>query len=358
MKKPIKVAIIHNLTGGGAFRIIVETNKILSKHYKIEVFSPPKFKDSNYPIIKIIDYLIYLYWILPEYYKSISKEINMLGFRAAIIHPDSYLKSPTSLFYLKIKTIYLLHEPPREFYEPLHLHAPLLKDKLFTILRIPVVIFDKIATKKASYIVVNSRFSKDKIDKIYGVKSKVIYPGQTETLVKTRKRIKRENLCLSVGSLLPYKGHDLTVMAIGMMSKKPGLVIIGNGRKVEGDKLKALALERNVQLRILENVSDKELTEFYKSARVYVNSAYQEPFGMTSLEALSSGENLVTVKDCGTQELKKHFGEKVVVVDRSPKSISEGISKMIKQKNSVSKVPAIFDWNYFVNGLSKLIDND
>lgn len=354
-----KIAIVHNLTSGGAVRVLNETNKLLSQKYIIKIFSPPKNKFSGKNTLqKVMGYTHYIYKTLPDYYQRISREVNKGGYHAAVVHPDTYLKAPYLLFYLRVKSIYILHEPPREFYEPLYYHAPLVKDKLFTILRIPIVILDRIVSKKASHIVVNSKFSKNKIDKIYGVKSRVIYPGLTSKLVLTRRNTKRKNLCLSVGSLLPYKGHELTIEAIGMMSKRPQLVVVGNGREVEKNNLKKLAKKKGVQLRIINKISDKGLSELYKSARVYINSAYQEPFGISSLEALNSGENLVTVNECGTQELKKFFGNRVIVVNRTPKSISKGINKMINQKNSTPQPPAVFNWNYFVRELCKLIEND
>lgn len=354
-----KIAVIHNLTSGGALRVLDETNKLLSRKYGVKIFSPPKNtprKTNSFQ--KIWNYLNYVYKTLPNYYKKISREINEGNYQAIIVHPDTYLKAPLALLYLTTKSIYILHEPPREFYEPLYFHAPFIKDKLFSILRIPVTILDKISSRKASHIVVNSKFSKNKIDRIYGVKSEVIYPGITARVVKTKKNIKRKRICLSVGSLLPYKGHKLTVEAIGLMSEKPQLVVVGSGRKVEIDKLRELAKKKGVRMRILKKISDQVLNELYLSARVYINSAYQEPFGITSLEALSAGENLVTVNECGTQELKSFFGKMVKVVNRTPESISEGVNKMINEKNITPHLPAIFSWDYYVRELDKFIQDD
>lgn len=353
-----KIAIVHNLTGGGAVRVLDETNKILSRKYAIKYFSPPKINTNNKHLLQIIwNYVRYVYKTLPDYYRDTSKVINNGKYKAVIIHHDTYLKAPPLLNNLRIKSIYILHEPPREFYEPIHFHAPLIRDKLFTIIRIPVAIFDRVTTKRASYVIANSRFSKNKIDDIYGIESIAIYPGFSSKITIKRRCKKRKYLCLSVGSLLPYKGHELTIKAIGRMKNKPELVIVGDGREVEKNKLKKLAMVNEVSLTILKKLSDKKLINLYNSAHVYVNSAYQEPFGLTSLEALSFGGNLVTVNDCGTQELKKYFDAKVSVVNRTPKSISAGITKMMKKKNFDAQIPAVFNWRYYANELIKLIDN-
>jgi len=354
MRERKKVAIIHNLTSGGGLRVLIETNKILSKHYKTEIFSPPKLKESEHQVVKVINYLIYLYKVLPEYYMKISKKINEDNFRAVIIHQDSYLKSPTSLFHLKTKTIYILHEPPREFYEPIYLHAPLLRDKLFTLLRIPVLFLDKTAVKKATGVLVNSRFSKKRIDKLYGVNSHVVYPGvKTRSVSEIRKR---RRICVSVGSLLPYKGHDLTIRAIGLMKNKPKLIVVGNGRKAERKHLFSLAKKNRVRLEIKRDITDKQLNSIFRGSKVYVNSAYQEPFGLTSLEALYNGMNLVTVNECGTEELKKFYKNDVLVVRRSPTFIANGIEKMLASKHEKQKFPNIFRWEYYVDQLIKIIE--
>lgn len=348
------IAIIHNLPAGGALRIVTETNKILSNYYRIKVFSPPRLKDSENNIEKVVNYLIYIYKTLPEYYKRVAKKINKCNFRAVVIHPDSYLKSPTALFYLNKKTIYILHEPPRELYEPLHLHAPLFKDKLFSLFRIPILFIDKAAAKKATFIITNSKFSKNRIDKLYGVNSYIIYPGVNTYHIKGKT--KRKNICVSVGSLLPYKGHDMTISAIALLRKKPKLLIIGNGRDSDKKRLIDLAKTNKVDVKIKSNISDSQLYAIYKSSKVYVNSAYKEPFGMTSLEALSHGMNLVTVDQCGTEELKMFYGHDVVVTKRNSKFIAEGIEKMLISRHRGQKIPTIFRWNHFVNQLMEKIE--
>ena len=213
--------------------MLEETNKILSKYYQVEIFTPERYQMSDSSgLSKITNYLKYIYMTLPKNYRRISYDINSSKFKAVIIHHDSYLKSPTSLFDLDSKSIYILHEPPREFYEPSKYHAPLLKDKLVNFLRLPILFIDKKAVKKATHVIVNSRFSKYEVDNIYGINSKFIYPGVSPRFHPT-KNIDKINQCISVGSLLPYKGHEITISAIGRLKTKPKLVIIGEGRESE-----------------------------------------------------------------------------------------------------------------------------
>ncbi len=353
------MAIVHNLTGGGAARVLEESNKILSKYYQVKILTPERYQASNDSgLSKIISYLKYIYITLPENYRRISRSINSSKFKAVIIHHDSYLKSPASLFDVNSKSIYILHEPPREFYEPSKYHAPLLKDKLVNALRLPILFIDKKAVKRATHVIVNSKFSKHRVDSIYGINSKLIYPG-VSTRFHPIKDVDKVNQCVSVGSPLPYKGHEITISAISRLKTKPKLVIVGAGRGSEKNKINSYAVQQNVEIKLYNDLSDEDLNVIYNKSKVFVNAAFQEPFGLSALEALSSGTNLVTVDNCGTVELKKFFPNRVIVTDRKAEDIARGIKSSLDNfsKEKVA-IPERLTWEHYVNEIIKLIEND
>ena len=359
MSRKTKVAVVHNLTGGGAIRVLEETNKILSKYYQVEIFTPERYQVSDSSgLSKITSYLKYIYMTLPKNYRRISYDINSSKFKAVIIHHDSYLKSPTSLFDLDSKSIYILHEPPREFYEPSKYHAPLLKDKLVNFLRLPILFIDKKAVKKATHVIVNSRFSKYEVDNIYGINSKFIYPGVSPRFHPT-KNIDKINQCISVGSLLPYKGHEITISAIGRLKTKPKLVIIGEGRESEKNKIYSYAIRQNVEVELYNDLSDEDLNIMYNRSKVFVNAAFREPFGLCSLEAIISGDRLVTVNECGTEELKEFFPDRVTVTNRNAEDIAKGIKfSLDKFSEQNITIPERLTWGHYVKEITKLIEND
>ena len=336
--------------------MLEELNRGLSKKYQIKVFQPPKL-GSQKGIIGMFKYLGYLYYILPTSYRAISKKINAGGFKAAIVHHDSYFKSPPALFFLKVRSIYILHEPPREFYEPSCFHAPRRIDRLFNIFRVPIKYIDRYAVRRADVVVTNSYFSKTRAEKIYGIKTRMIYPA-ISNLFLSRSRVKKETICVSVGSLLPYKGHLLTIKALSRIGEIPRLVIVGNGRQKEKNRLLSEARKLNVNIEIFDSVSDKKLKQIYSNAMVYVNSAYQEPFGLSALEAVACGSKLVTVNNCGTAELKKFFPDRVVVTKRTVRGISNGIAKTLSNRiKENTAFPEIFKGKNTVNEIVKLIEN-
>lgn len=320
------ILILKNQTIGGGDRYCTNVISELKKKFKVQILSPKKLqKNSKGVLSNLWRYVKYVYFYLPYYYKKLGQSIsNNKKNEIIIVFQDAYRKCPDVFQTLKKKSIYILHEPPREFYEPLELHASRLRDKLFTLLiRWPIYFSDKYNTKKATIIISNSKFSKNKIGEIYKKKSRVIYPGLN---ILSRKKFVKRIQCISVGSLLPYKGHTIVIKAIGMIaSPKPNLIVVGNGTEKQKNDIVSEARKNKVDIKIMSNVEDEILGSLYGESSVYVNCAYNEPFGMTSLEGLGHGCGLVTVKNCGTEELKKFFPKNVFVSNGEIHDISKKI---------------------------------
>ena len=327
------IVIIKNQTIGGGDRYCNNVILELKKKYTVETFTPLKFEEkSQLSIIKLWKYIKYVYFYLPKYYKQLGKKVTKnKEYKKIIVFQDAFRKCPDIFRFLHRKSAYILHEPPREFYEPISLHAPSLKDKLFTLfIRGPIFFIDRENTKKASVIITNSEFSKMKIKKIYKKNSSVIYPGVN---ILSNKKLIRKFQCISVGSLLPYKGHTTAIKAIGqILNRRPLLVIVGSGTVRQKNELFSLANKYNVKIKIISNPTDKLLGTLYLKSLVYVNCAYSEPFGMTAFEGLSHGCSLVTVNNCGTEELKKLFPDNVYVSSEEVGDISEKIEKALNSE--------------------------
>ncbi len=340
----IKIAIIKNQTFGGGDRYSKQVISQLAKRYKITIFSPEPFVKEKNKILNIIEYIRYVYWYLPNYYRMLGNRLNKdLLFENILIFQDSYRKCPDIFQTLVRKSVYILHEPPREFYERLTLHAPAIKDILFTIcFRWPVYFSDRLNTKKSDVIVSNSEFSRNQIWRIYNKKSIVVYPGLTKL---SNKKFKRTNQCISVGSFLPYKGHDIVIKSLGKIdNNRPSLVLAGNGTKKQIAVLKSLAVKNNVKLKISITPNDSELGKLYLESKIYVNCAKGEPFGMTSLEAVGHGCQLVTINDCGTKEIEKFYPKIVSISENNCASVASKIIVAQKRKR-ISIDTSYFRWS-------------
>ncbi len=109
------IAIIHNLTSGGAVRVMQQTNKVLSQKYNIIIYKPKPFENyKKEGLRKILSYLKYLYIDLPKNYREISDEVNRTKIQTVIVHHDSYIKTP--LIFNKLNknkkiTIKIINDP-------------------------------------------------------------------------------------------------------------------------------------------------------------------------------------------------------------------------------------------------------
>lgn len=107
---------------------------------------------------------------------------------------------------------------------------------------------------------------------------------------------------LSVGRLIPNKGMDVLVRAFQDAFPRPetpavSLTIAGDGPELQA--LRALAGD-DARIRLLGHVDD--VAALYAQAHVYVSAARFEPFGLTILEAMQAGCDLICTRTQGPIE--------------------------------------------------------
>ncbi len=116
---------------------------------------------------------------------------------------------------------------------------------------------------------------------------------------------------------------------------------------------------------------EHEVPELYRIAAethgVFVNSAFNEPFGLTLIEAAASGIPIVATDDGGPRDIIKHLqnGELVDVNDH--KNISAAVSKILNSEelwqmystNGINKIKHFYSWdahtNMYMNVVNELI---
>jgi glycosyltransferase involved in cell wall biosynthesis len=152
-------------------------------------------------------------------------------------------------------------------------------------------------------IVCNSEFTKNHIDKTYGVSSKVIYPPVDTSFFEPKEK---KNVILSVGRFTKIFGGKKQEVLIEVFKKmvKEGLerwelILIGGADDLGYvEKLKSQTEEFPIQ--ILTNISVLTLRKFYGEAKIYWHAAgfdedlerypeKAEHFGISVVEAMSAG---------------------------------------------------------------------
>lgn len=112
---------------------------------------------------------------------------------------------------------------------------------------------------------------------------------------------------------------------------------------------------------------EHEVPELYRIAAethgVFVNSAFNEPFGLTLIEAAASGLPIVATDDGGPRDIIKHLqnGELVDVNDH--KNIASAISKILNDENlwqqysvnGINKIKQFYSWDAHTNMYMKAV---
>jgi len=201
-------------------------------------------------------------------------------------------------------------------------------------------IWDVAASERADYIIANSNFIKDRIQKYWkrSVNS-VIHPPVT--LYGGKIRTKREEYFVSGSPFEPNKGGKFILECAKTF--KFELKILGTG-----DSFKKLKREysSNSNIHFLGRVSEKEKYEILSKAQGYISSGIED-FGIFPIEAMSCGTPVISVKKGGYLDTVKEGINGVFFEDKKIDSF-ESVYKVFVKKN----------WNYIsvsdsVKGFSK-----
>ncbi|MCC6891135.1 MAG: glycosyltransferase family 4 protein [Hyphomicrobiales bacterium] len=155
---------------------------------------------------------------------------------------------------------------------------------------------ERLALSFAQHVVTTSATTARLLAQTYAVdeaKLSVVLPGSERVATVMRPSRPVVNL-LAVGSVVPRKGFDLLVSALGRIPDLPWRLVIAGDRK--RDPATAEALEAQIvaqrlddRIELLGAVSPERLAELYAAADVFVLASRYEGYGMAFAEAMAHG---------------------------------------------------------------------
>lgn len=216
-------------------------------------------------------------------------------------------------------------------------------------------LFGKLKLAMVKKIIVNSVFTKDYIDRKFGVNSVVIYPP----VDLPKANVKKENMILNVGrlSISPtgenFKKQDLMINFFKRMvednkNEDWKFVLVISVKDEDKEKLKKLkSMADGFPIEIIENPTHEKLWELYVKAKIYWHAAgfgenlnthpeLAEHFGIATCEAMNAGAVPVVI-DAG--------GQKEIVEDgkngflwKNYEELSEKTHKLISDEKLLGKL--------------------
>jgi glycosyltransferase involved in cell wall biosynthesis len=316
----MRVGVLHNLPRGGAPRRMAEQLRHLAAE-QVEVclggaepvtpdativpWQPlaPRLPRAARPALRYAD----LAGAVVAWRRA---AVRMRRLRPEVIfaNPCRFLQGPLALTALPMPSLYFCDEP--------HLPASDTDmrasrndstERLYAPLYEAERRLDRAATLAATALATNSRFTAARIEAIYGRPATVLPMGVPESFDASFETPRH---LLSVGALLPDKGHELAVRAAALSQVRWPLVILTPRPDPEAEgRLARLAAELRVELTVRSAVSDAEVAATYRGAVALLYLAREEPFGLASIEA----------QRCGTPVIVSAAGG-------LPETIAEGIT--------------------------------
>lgn len=341
----INIAIFENLDEGGALKQVRNYTKYFDKlGYKVDIYTHTLNKINNtsdiyyYPITNPKNSLHEIFTTIKQLKSSqqkIAKAIKNKNYSLILIFPCKFTQSPFLINFINNKnSYYMFLETKREFYENTSYDYLSIKRILARIIRSPIKFIDRKNCKKAKNIISNSYYSKYILKNIYNKKSTVIYPNLKQ-IKSTKYKIKNHKNFLSVGLISKLKNNDLTIKILKPLNQK--LNLIGNySIDRHNNNLKKYC-------KLYSNIDDKEKTMKYKKNTFYMANQINEPFGLTTLEAVNYKNFVFGLNSGGTSEIIQN-GLNGILYPNKVEIATNLISKYLNKQNLTIHKTCIINW--------------
>lgn len=362
----MRIAIYENLPLGGARRASFELGLQLARYHEVDLYRLNTYSNAAMdlgphvkrvhvypyrPLFGLLDRRLGRGQLAPRSYtlfaplqrlqRRIADDIRAGGFDVVLAHTDGMTQAPYLLRWLSgTRSVYFCQEVLRVAHERAaldqhraHLGArsglvgPLRKLEDGWVLR-RLTAEDARNARSAGQIVVNSRYSRERVWAAYARDADVCYLGVDVERFVPDATTALETELLSIGSPVEGKGHLVVIEALGRMpgDVRPGLRVI-LPRPAGAEMLERAARERGVELSVEVGVDEATLISRYRAALATVCAARLEPFGLTALESMACGTPVIAVREGGFQESVLD-GATGFLIEPGPDAIANAVARL------------------------------
>jgi teichuronic acid biosynthesis glycosyltransferase TuaC len=189
-----------------------------------------------------------------------------------------------------------------------------------------------------------------------GVDLQLFRPVEREA---TRRRLGLSRTTLvSVGHLIPRKGHDLAIRALARLADME-LVVVGDG--AERAALGGLARDCGVgeRVRFVGALPQDELRSYYGAADALVLASSREGWANVLLESMACGTPVVASTAGGSPEVVAAPEAGVLIAERTPEAVAEGVRRLltaIPDRAATRRYAEQFSWDETTRGQLRLFE--
>ena len=168
-----------------------------------------------------------------------------------------------------------------------------------------------------------------------GAKASVVYNGVDPDLFHPAEEASDAAVILSVGNLIPTKGHELLLRAFaGIHHRFPGVCceIIGHGP--ERRRLEDLVRKSGIgeKVRFLGQMDRRQVAQAMRRCMVFALPSSYEGLGCVYLEAMCTGKPVIACREQGISEVIQHNANGLLIPPGSLDELTAALVSLLENE--------------------------
>ena len=153
-------------------------------------------------------------------------------------------------------------------------------------------------------------------------------------------------LLLSVGNLVPLKGHDLVIKALQQLEGMQ-LILIGDGPEKEVLQQLSRSLDVAHRTRFLDNLTQMDLARYYSAADALILASSREGWANVLLESMACGTPVIATPVGGNPEIVAAPAAGRILTERTADAIARSVRELTQSdadRHQTRKIACSFGW--------------
>lgn len=162
---------------------------------------------------------------------------------------------------------------------------------------------------------------------------------------------------ITVGHLVPVKGHELIIEAMARLPKDVSLLIAGNGPERKKVERLCRTLDVSDRVTFLGALPQEELTKYFSASDASVLASSREGWANVLLESMACGTPVVASNVWGTPEVVATKEAGVLVAERTAEAFAQAVIELRASPPNRADTRAYaerFSWEDTTQGQLKL----